>query len=105
MGRITEIREVPTAMTTFSHQSEIYDKMALDELEHHPIFKRKLDHVLAVAGAEGGLFIYRISPDFGSYSDAGAKKKNEVLMAEGLKVTTMPDFVTDVWCYGAYYVL
>ena len=86
MGRITEIREVPTAMTTFSHQSEMYEKMTVEELEQHPIFKRKQDNVLAVAGAEGGLYIYRISPDFGSFSDAGAKKKNQVLMAEGLKV-------------------
>jgi hypothetical protein len=87
IGRVTSLKEVPSALITFCHQSSMYDSMTVEELEHHPPWLRKQDHVIAVGGSEGGLYMYRISPEFGTFSDAGAKKKNEVLMKEGLKVS------------------
>jgi WD40 repeat protein len=97
IGRITCLKEVPSALITFNHQSMIYDKMTVEELDHHPSWKRKLDHIIAIGGSEGGLYIFRISPDFGTYSDAGAKKKNEVLVKEGLEAPTYVGKVHSDW--------
>lgn len=97
-GRITDLREVPTAICCFEHKAlqagEGSSDAGLSAVHHR---HQQLDHILAVGCSEGSLLIYRISHEFGSYSDAGAKKKNQVLLASALKKRVYGSVIHNNW--------